>query len=379
MSSITKRPNGHRWVQFVDGKKRKTIRLGDVTLSQAREVRRHVDRILASRITGEPIDGPTVRWLATVEGQLRDRLAAVGLVSHRAHTLGDLIEYAIGQYEGGKPNTLRNMRWTSSWLLKFFDSATVLTLITPGDADDFRRFLRSEGLSPTSETSLCRKSRRFFSMAVDKRWLQENPFRGMKSWTHTNDSRQFFVDRPTFKVLLDACEPEWQLIFALVRYGGLRCPSEIRSLRWDWINLPERKMSIFSTKNEKHVTKRFRICPIFPELEPYLATAWDRAADRTEFVVTRNSSNSALYNAATKRLARAGITPWPKLFVNLRASRETELVEEFPIHVVTSWLGNSPSIAQAHYLQVTNDHFLRATRSKIRSGDNKKAKQNAKQ
>ncbi len=31
---------------------------------------------------------------------------------------------------------------------------------------------------------------------------------------------------------------------------------------------------------------------------------------------------------------RAGLTPWPKLWQNLRSSRETELVETYPIHVV---------------------------------------------
>jgi hypothetical protein len=54
------------------------------------------------------------------------------------------------------------------------------------------------------------------------------------------------------------------------------------------------------------------------------------------------------------------LAPWPKLFVNLRSTRETELVEQFPMHVVTAWLGNSPDIAKKHYLQVTEDHFAKA-------------------
>jgi hypothetical protein len=46
--------------------------------------------------------------------------------------------------------------------------------------------------------------------------------------------------------------------------------------------------------------------------------------------------------------------------VNLRSTRETELVEKFPMHVVTAWLGNSPDIAKKHYLQLTEEHFQRA-------------------
>ena len=30
---------------------------------------------------------------------------------------------------------------------------------------------------------------------------------------------------------------------------------------------------------------------------------------------------------------------WPKLFQNLRSRRETELAEQFPMHVVCSWIG----------------------------------------
>ena len=35
-----------------------------------------------------------------------------------------------------------------------------------------------------------------------------------------------------------------------------------------------------------------------------------------------------------KIIARAGLEPWAKLFQNLRATRETELAEIYPMHVV---------------------------------------------
>ena len=57
----------------------------------------------------------------------------------------------------------------------------------------------------------------------------------------------------------------------------------------------------------------------------------------------------------------AGVKPWPKLFQNLRSTRETELAELYPVQVVCQWIGNSPQVAARHYLQVTEDHFARAT------------------
>ena len=52
-----------------------------------------------------------------------------------------------------------------------------------------------------------------------------------------------------------------------------------------------------------------------------------------------------------KRLiALLGIKPWPKLFHNLRASRESELCDEYPLATVCQWLEHRPQVGVAHYL-----------------------------
>src|SRR5262245_10128576 len=45
-----------------------------------------------------------------------------------------------------------------------------------------------------------------------------------------------------------------------------------------------------------------------------------------------------------------------------------KMADEFATHVVCAWLGNSPRVANAHYLQVTQEHFDLA---KTRSGNRK--------
>ena len=67
----------------------------------------------------------------------------------------------------------------------------------------------------------------------------------------------------------------------------------------------------------------------------------------------------------TRLLRLAGVSGWPRLFHSVelqegRASRQSELQREFPLHVVCSWLGNSPRIAQQSYLLVTEDDFSKA-------------------
>jgi hypothetical protein len=74
--------------------------------------------------------------------------------------------------------------------------------------------------------------------------------------------------------------------------------------------------------------------------------------------------NANLRSEMTRLLRRAGVPGWPRLFHSMRASRQTELQREFPLHVVCSWLGNSPRIAQQSYLLVTKDDFARAAGAK---------------
>src|SRR5262249_18716284 len=154
---------------------------------------------------------------------------------------------------------------------------------------------------------------------------------------------------------------EWRLIFALSRWGGLRCPSEVLALRWVDVDWERSRFTVRSTKTEHHEGKDRRIVPIFPELMPHLADAFDRAEPGQEFVVTRCRDDGVNLRTQLVRIVeRAGLVPWPKLFHNLRASRQTELAERYPIHVVCAWLGNSTAIANEHYLQVTEAHYEQA-------------------
>ena len=68
--------------------------------------------------------------------------------------------------------------------------------------------------------------------------------------------------------------------------------------------------------------------PLFPELEPYLADAYAQAEEGEVYCVTRYRSQDVnLRTQLQKILRRAGVEAWPRLFQNLRSSRETELAE----------------------------------------------------
>jgi hypothetical protein len=141
----------------------------------------------------------------------------------------------------------------------------------------------------------------------------------------------------------------------------MRCPSEHLLLRWCDIDWANNRIHITSPKTEHHVGGESRVAPLFPELRPFLEDCFEQAEDGAEFVITRYREATQNLGTQGKRIVRkAGLKPWPKLFQNLRSTRETELAEDYPMHVVCAWIGNSQPIAAKHYLQVTDAHFSRA-------------------
>jgi len=67
--------------------------------------------------------------------------------------------------------------------------------------------------------------------------------------------------------------------------------------------------------------------------------------------------------SSTASCVSAGLTPWDKPFHNMRATRQTELSDQFPEHVICQWLGNSQAVATKHYLHTTDEHFERAIKA----------------
>lgn len=169
------------------------------------------------------------------------------------------------------------------------------------------------------------------------------------------------MKRPEAHAIIDACpDAEWRLLFALSRFGGLRCPSEHLLLIWPDIDWDRERIHVTSPKTAHH-GKGSRMIPLFPELRPFLNECFELAEPGAQYVITRyRRANSNLRTQLLRIIKRAGLEAWPKLFQNLRATRETELEETFPSHVVCAWIGNTEKVAAAHYLQVTEDHFEKA-------------------
>ena len=89
--------------------------------------------------------------------------------------------------------------------------------------------------------------------------------------------RFYFVALAEVQKVLDACpDAQCRLLFALSRYGVLRCPLEHLGLRWGDVDWERGRMLIRSPKTAHHVGHELRLVPLFPELIPYLREVFER-------------------------------------------------------------------------------------------------------
>jgi integrase len=365
MASIAREANGRKTIQFIgaDGKRR-SLRLGKCAIKTAEAVKVQIEQLVAASILGHAVPMETAHWLADRDEVMIDKLAAVFLIPKReSAALAAFLDRYIAERTDAKPNTLIVWRQVRRCLVEFFGDGKPLREITPGDADRWRLWLAEQGLGENTVNRRCGFAKQFFRVAVRQRLIRENPFGDLQGTTvRANRERDYFITREQAQQVLDACpEAQWRVLFALSRYGGLRNPSETLTLKWGDVDWERGRIVVTSPKTERHAGKATRIIPLFSELRPYLETAFDAAEPGTEYVITRyREVNVNLRTQLLKIIKRAGLKPWPRLFHNLRATRQTELAAGFPVHVVCEWMGNSKLIAQEHYLRVTEGDFAKA-------------------
>ncbi len=374
MASIAKDPSGRKRIIFVapDGK-RKAIRLGKIPKRDAQTIKAKVEHLLAAKVSGCGWDNETARWVAELSDELADKLAKAGLIPVRGRaTIGAFIEDYIRGRHDVKSSTVEHLRRAQRDLVDHFGTEKPLRDITPGDADGFRLFLLGKGLAENTIRRRCGRAKQFFTAAVRRRLVSENPFADLKSAVQANESRFYFVTQKETQKVIDACpDAQWRLIVALSRFAGLRCPSEHLALRWGDVDWDRGRFTVRSPKTEHHAGGESRLVPIFPGLRPHLEAVFDEAEPGTEHVITRYRDRNANLRTQLQRIIhKAGLTPWEKPFQNMRSSAETELAERHPIHVVCKWIGNSQPVAAKHYLQVTDEHFRQAIQEQPEAAQN---------
>jgi len=286
---------------------------------------------------------------------------------HKSKTCGELWNSFLKHKQDAKDNTIQIYQNSQK---RFFDSflpAESIESITPERLLEWKTALLDRYAEATVATHI-KSVKAVFNWTVDQQWLVKSPLTRILTGSFVNRDNDRIISREEYAKLLDACpNQEWRTIIALARMGGLRCPSELKRLRWSDINWVQNRFLVRSTKTERHAKHRERLVPLFPELRAELDRHF--LLDETignEFVIQDLQDTSwVLYEPFQKIADLAGLGTIICPFVNMRRSRSNEVLERWGEVKESLWIGHSTQVMKKHYAKLSDDVFAEAAGAEL--------------
>lgn len=346
------------------------MRLGQADDSLVKSFKSHLDRLIQCREFGVQPTPDLMGWIFSMGDKLHANLLQAGLVDPRGpNNLSGLLDAHLQSLvaQGRKESTLCNNRVVHRNLIKFFGAQKRLDAITIPDAERFFLHLNEAGgedggpLAEATVSNRIRRARGAFAYAIKNQWLQRNPFASVSTGSERNEAKDHYVTPEVFeKILSFTAEKELALLLALVRYCGLRCPSEVTPLRWSAVDWQGGVLVVYSPKLRNFQPRRE--VPIFKAAAKYLNDYWDSLEPGpNELMFPRHQlSGAAISNRLLVLCRKAGETMWYKPMTNMRASCVRDLyAAEYPVDSVSHWLGHSATIALKHYSRIIKERQSR--------------------
>lgn len=272
--------------------------------------------------------------------------------SGKAPTLESWVN-AYPEGRGYSESTQGIYRQVGALLVRHFGPSRRLDQITRDDAARWKSWLPSASSSdnrPIGEQTarkLIRHAKRIFEEAFRRDLIAYNPMdRLVGSPLQAENTKHYLTMEELDRLLESSPGPGWRCLWAVTRLAGLRV-GEARRLRWGDIDWERRSLTVVNPHKTTTTKHRTRVVPIQPKLLAVLQEAFDQA-DAGESHPCYQGVNNVLRNAKLI-IRRAGLVPWGKPFHSLRASCETDWLEQHALMDVCAWLGNSPAVAQRHY------------------------------
>ncbi len=385
MASLTRSERNGTRLQFIDaGGKRRTISLGRMPLKSAETVKVHVERLNYANITQSPPPDATGKWLDDLRetgSPLLEKLAKVGLVEATTGgqkiplTLNKFVAYYIGQFSSGKkPGTVTTWKQSQRLVAEYFTDDPPLRSLTEGRAVEFQNWLRTrhhgrKSGKRLSESYIRRRTKgvsQILNHAVSLGVLSKNPFAGKRILKSSPPvaQKRFIGAEASARVSEQLPNAQWRALFAMGRWCGARIPSEVRELRWADVDWERGRVTLVAPKTACHPGHGSRTVPLFRGARAALEELWDLAETREErslvFPWVGARSGPALRKPLIAAIKRAGLEPWEKLWVSMRATRDSELRAVFPAYVIDRWMGHSADVAARNYSQVLDSHYEQA-------------------
>lgn len=374
MASLSYDDKNNRWlIQFQaasGGRKSlsmKATRGRDKGQSKASAFKEHIENLAAAVKYNTSVSPKESAWIADLPDETHSKLVDAGLLPKRHDPellkLGKFLSKWFTDREGTKASTVLTWRNAERNLKDYFGPDKQLGDITEDDSENFERWLKSDqNLKDATRRKRVAISKQMLRSAVKARLINQNPFEALKTASLSNKSRQYFVTHEEARKVLDACSnPEWRALVALARYGALRIPSEVREMTWDDVNWAENCLHVHAIKTEHHADEGERIVPLFPELRKHLWEQHEAVEDGEKYVLPNLRHTTNVGPTLLRIIKRAGLKAWPKAWQNMRATRATELENQFGSHKATEWCGHTEKIAAAHYWMVTPEAVTEAS------------------
>jgi integrase len=371
-----------------DGR-RVTIRLGTGEKQASRASKAIADLIDSAKADVEP-NAKTKAWIEkTVSLQLCETLITCGLVQELPERLSGaadsrkvLISQISDQYiktrgAGQSAETITIYRKSKKNLISCFGDVDIRA-VKAKDGREFWRWLIEEGnakvkkgevkgLSSNTAKQRLRFARAFFQQAIEDDIIEKNPFKVSGLTTSQTAAEKAYVSWKVIDDVIKQCPTlEWKLLFTLVRTIPTRVPSEIEELTWADVDVEKNTLLIHSPKT-RTIGKSARLVPLLEPLKSMLADAYAKAAFGEQYVFPTLRLNKNPATTAKKYVTKAKKEIWDNFFNSLRASAETDLMDEYGLRRACQWAGNSPATAMKNYALVRKTDFVDSGNSVTKS------------
>lgn len=337
----------------VNGRRSK-LQLTRYSEEAAQTICHHVTQLESSLAAESPIPAETQAWLSKIDESLHVRLAKLGLCrSYQDIT----VEAAIGDHlaltrRDMTEQTVRTHRGHLKGFRKFLGKDMPMSEVTEEHARAFRDWLDNGPLTQSTKSRRIGQVKSLFQDAVEAGQIRDNPFAWFCGKKCQYEEKPY-IDADRVEHLIQyAPTPEWRMVLALARYGGLRIPSEIRKLKWSDIDWDRKRFLVHSPKTKNHPKGDKRYVPLFREVAGHLGPYRQDSGHVLGYLAKYKGFGTPLVNWSRN----LDIEIWPSPFGSQRASRITDLLKKGKqVQDVAKWMGNSPKIIWQHYALANDD------------------------
>jgi integrase len=358
MASVSAYAGGYSVKWHYPANKQHHCRLAGFDRDQALEAADHVEALIrAARSRRKSVGYATLRYLQNDAPRgLVSRLVACALYDDRRAIRDAVDAFITDNVRAVSADRLDDMQRILDQFVRLVGRSVAVADLTRDDVDRWADY--QSDLAPSTQGKQAAIVRKFFSWCASERLLEVSPAAHLDRKTFAAEARRE-VSAAEFAALLAVVDRVSADALTLARFAGLRV-GEICRLTWDAYDAEAAALHVIDTKRDRvrRVPVMDPVREVLERTKPGVRVAGRRVLDHGgDGGVTRSTLDGRIRAAALA----SGVSIWPRLFHNLRATLQTEWIKAFGLVNACHWIGNSQTVAAKHYAMATEAAFRAAT------------------